>query len=327
MYNYEKIAGKRFMVPRKVIPMAVVLEAKELKKTFGKAQALDGVNLAVEEGEIYGFIGPNGAGKSTTIRILLGILKASEGTAKIFGEDAWKQAVSIHQRVAYVPGDVNLWPNLSGGETIDVLLRMKKGQNKKYREELIELFNFDPTKKCRAYSKGNRQKVALIAAFSSDADLFILDEPTSGLDPLMEIAFRDCVTKAKAAGKTVFLSSHILSEVERLCDRLSIIRKGKIIDSGSLNGMRHLSRNRLSVDTPEEMELLAFMPGVHNVQIVPPDEKAIISAERPRFVTTSFQMDNDKTNEVFSYLLYSGATNITSTPPTLEELFMSHYGI
>ena len=306
--------------------MGVVLETKELTKRFGKVQALDGVDLAVEEGEVYGFIGPNGAGKSTTIRILLGILKANEGSANIFGEDAWKKAVSIHRRIAYVPGEVNLWPNLSGGETIDVLLRMKKGQDKKYREELMERFDFDPTKKCRAYSKGNRQKVALIAAFSSDADLFILDEPTSGLDPLMEIVFRDCVSKAKAAGKTVFLSSHILSEVERLCDRISIIRQGKIIDCGSLKDMRHLARNRLTVETPSEMELLSFMPGVYNVQVLKAEEKVPGAAVVKQAVTTSFQIDNEKTNEIFSYLLYSGATNIVSTPPTLEELFMSHYG-
>lgn len=209
-----------------------LLITKNLTKKFGSFTALKNVNLEVKEGEVFGFIGPNGAGKSTTIRILLGILKATAGEAKIFGLDAWKDAVEIHKRIAYVPGDVNLWPNLTGGEVIDFFIKLRGANPKGRRDELIERFALDPTKKCRTYSKGNRQKVALIAAFSSDADLYIFDEPTSGLDPLMERTFQEYVLEVKKEGKSVFLSSHILSEVERLCDRIGIIREGEIIETG-----------------------------------------------------------------------------------------------
>lgn len=211
-----------------------LLKVTNLTKKFGKFKALDGVNLELNAGEVLGFIGPNGAGKSTTIRVLLGIIKATNGEVKIFSKDAWQDAVDIHKRVAYVPGDVNLWPNLTGGEVIDLFIKLNGTANKAKREELIEKFDLDPSKKCRTYSKGNRQKVALVAAFSSDADLFILDEPTSGLDPLMEKVFQECVLDVKRQGKSVLLSSHILSEVEKLCDRVSIIRQGKIIESGTL---------------------------------------------------------------------------------------------
>ena len=207
-----------------------IVEVSNLTKRFGRVTALDGIDLEMDRGEIYGFIGPNGAGKTTTIRILLGILKANGGEAKIFGLDAWKDAVEIHRNVAYVPGEVNLWPNLTGGEVIDLFIKLRASNNKNRREELIERFDLDPSKKCRTYSKGNRQKVALVAAFASDADLYILDEPTSGLDPLMEKVFQECVMEAKKEGKSVLLSSHILSEVEKLCDRVSIIRQGKIIE-------------------------------------------------------------------------------------------------
>ena len=201
------------------------------------------------EGEIYGFIGPNGAGKSTTIRILLGMLKATSGKAQVFGKGAWKDAVDIHKRIAYVPGDVNLWPNLTGGEVIDLFLKMKGELNKAKRDEMIDLFQLDPAKKCRTYSKGNRQKVALVAALASDADLFIFDEPTSGLDPLMESIFQQCARDLANRGKTVFLSSHILSEVEKLCEKVAIIREGKIIEAGSLQDMRHLTRNKMTIRT------------------------------------------------------------------------------
>lgn len=242
-----------------------VLKVENVTKKFGSFTALDGVNFAINEGEVYGFIGPNGAGKSTTIRILLGILKATSGKATIFGQDAWHDAVDIHKRIAYVPGDVNLWPNLSGGEVIDLFAKLYGTAHPKRRDELIDLFDFDPTKKCRTYSKGNRQKVALIAAFASDADLYILDEPTSGLDPLMERVFQQCVLDAKARGKSVLLSSHILSEVERLCDKVSIIREGQIIESGSLNEMRHLTRTILTVETREPMIALHEVKGVHDM--------------------------------------------------------------
>ncbi|MCL2783537.1 MAG: ABC transporter ATP-binding protein, partial [Propionibacteriaceae bacterium] len=216
-------------------------------KSFGRVHALDGVDLCVLPGEIHGFIGPNGAGKTTAIRVLLGILKADAGQATIFGQDVWKDAVAIHQRIAYVPGDVNLWPNLTGGEVIDLFVRLTKAGDKTYRDQLIERFDFDPTRKCGTYSKGNRQKVALIAAFSTDAELYILDEPTTGLDPLMEMVFRECVREVAAKGRTVLLSSHILSEVEQLCDRLSIIRRGKIVEVGTLRQMQHLTRNQVHV--------------------------------------------------------------------------------
>ena len=289
-----------------------IIKTENLHKYFGKVKALDGVDLEVNEGEVYGFIGPNGAGKSTAIRVLLGILKPTAGRATIFGEDVWQNAVEIHKRIAYVPGDVNLWPNLSGGEVIDLFVRMKKDHNRKYREELIERFDFDPSKKCGTYSKGNRQKVALIAALSSDADLYILDEPTSGLDPLMEIVFQECVRKVKAEGKTVFLSSHILSEVEQLCDRISIIRQGRVIDSGSMNELRHLTRNNVKVEARMPLGELAGMDGVHGFR----EEKG----------AAMFRMDNNRTESVMNFLAGKGVTHIVSAPPTLEELFMSHYG-
>jgi ABC-2 type transport system ATP-binding protein len=288
-----------------------VICAENLVKTFGKCRALDGVNLNVNQGEIYGFIGPNGAGKSTTIRTLLGVLKADSGTASLFGRDAWKEAVDIHRRIAYVPGDVNLWENLTGGEIVDLLVRLRRGVDKRYREELIERFDFDPTKKSGTYSKGNRQKVALVAAFASDADLYILDEPTSGLDPLMELVFQECVAKVKNEGKTVLLSSHILSEVEKLCDRLSIIRNGKIIDTGTLRELRHLSRNNITVETERPIPALREMKGVFDV------------VERGGEVV--FRVDGDATGAVMALLAEAGIRHITVTPPTLEELFLSHY--
>lgn len=289
-----------------------VIHAENIVKTFGKTKALDGVNLELNTGEIYGFIGPNGAGKSTTIRVLLGVLKADSGTAQIFGRDAWNDAVDIHKRIAYVPGDVNLWDNLTGGEIIDLFIRLRRGSDKRYREELIEKFDFDPTKKSGTYSKGNRQKVALVAAFASDADLYILDEPTSGLDPLMELVFQDCVAKVKDEGKTVLLSSHILSEVEKLCDRLSIIRGGKIIDTGTLRELRHLSRNNITVETEKPIPNLREMSGVFDV------------AENGDEIT--FRADSDATGNVMNALANAGITRIAVTPPTLEELFLSHYG-
>ena len=222
-----------------------ILKVNDVTKKFGSVTALDGISLEVRQGEIYGFIGPNGAGKTTTIRILLGIIKANSGSAQIFGMDAWRDAVEIHKRIAYVPGEVSLWPNLTGGEVIDLFVKLRGDYNKPRRDELIERFDLDPTKKCGTHSKGNRQKVALIAAFAADADLYILDEPTSGLDPLMELVFQECVREAKAAGKSVLLSSHILSEVEKLCDRVSIIRRGRIIESGSLDELRHLTRTKV----------------------------------------------------------------------------------
>ncbi|MFS8512943.1 MAG: ABC transporter ATP-binding protein, partial [Planifilum fulgidum] len=243
-----------------------VIEVRGVTKRFGNFTALDSIDLTVGEGEIYGFIGPNGAGKSTTIRILLGMLKATSGSARIFGKDVWKDAVEIHRRIAYVPGDVNLWPNLTGGEVIDLLLKLRGNGNPNKRDELLERFGLDPRKKCRTYSKGNRQKVALVAAFAQDADLYLLDEPTSGLDPLMERTFQECVREAKAEGKTVFLSSHILSEVEKLCDRVAIIRQGKIIEEGSLAELRHLTRMNVILRTKRPPDGLRELKGVHHLE-------------------------------------------------------------
>jgi len=289
-----------------------ILKAVNVSKKFGKFTALNHVNFEVNQGEIYGFIGPNGAGKSTTIRILLGILKASGGEVKIFGKDAWKDAVEIHKHLSYVPGDVNLWPNLTGGEVIDLFMRLRGvSVDKNRRDELIQRFNLDPTKKCRTYSKGNRQKVALIAAFSTDADLFILDEPTSGLDPLMEKVFQECVLEAKRDGKSVLLSSHILSEVERLCDRVGIIRRGEIIETGTLDELRHLTRTNLVIQTKQPILGLETIQGIY--EIVGNDREF------------SFQVDGKDLDEVIRYISRFGLDKLESTPPTLEDLFMRHY--
>lgn len=288
-----------------------ILKTIGLTKKFGDFAALDGVDIEVGEGEVYGFIGPNGAGKSTTIRVLLGILKATEGQATIFGKDVWKDAVDIHKRVAYVPGDVNLWPNLTGGEVIDLFIKLRGGSNKSRREELIRRFDLDPSKKCRTYSKGNRQKVALIAALSSDADLYILDEPTSGLDPLMERVFQECVREAKAEGKSILLSSHILSEVEQLCDKVAIIRQGKIIETGTLKELRHLTGTMLLVETKEPIPKLAEVKGVQGIE--------------QKDGALSFQVDQEELDRVVRYVSRFGIIRMESAPPTLEELFMRHY--
>lgn len=288
-----------------------ILKISNLTKKFGKFTALDGIDLEVNKGEIYGFIGPNGAGKTTTIRVLLGILRASRGKAEIFGMDAWKDAVEIHRHIAYVPGEVNLWPNLTGGEVIDLFMRLRGSNNKKRREELIDKFDLDPSKKCRTYSKGNRQKVALIAAFASDADLFILDEPTSGLDPLMENIFQECILEAKQEGKSILLSSHILSEVEKLCDKVSIIRQGKIIESGSLDELRHLTRTNMVVQTRHPIEDLERLKGVHDVDI--------------KDNTMYFQVDTEEFGNVIKHISSYDVLKLESAPPTLEDLFMRHY--
>lgn len=288
-----------------------ILRVNDVTKKFGNFTALDKINLEVNQGEVYGFIGPNGAGKTTTIRILLGILKATSGSAQVFGQDAWTDAVEIHKRIAYVPGDVSLWPNLTGGEVIDFFVKLRGANNKSRREELIERFDLDPTKKCGTYSKGNRQKVALVAAFASDADLYILDEPTSGLDPLMELVFQECISEIKAAGKSVFLSSHILSEVEKLCDQVSIIRQGKIIESGSLQELRHLTRTQVRVETAQPIPNLTGIPGVHDVEKF---EDGV-----------TFHVDGAHMGEVIKYISNYDILALESTPPTLEDLFIHHY--
>ena len=289
-----------------------IIQVENLTKSFGQLKALDDVNLEVKRGEIHGFIGPNGAGKSTTIRVLLGMLKADAGNITIFGKDAWQEAVAIHERIAYVPGDANLWPNLTGGQVIDLFLNMRNSAiDNKRRDELIKYFELDPTKKCRTYSKGNLQKVLIISALASDADVYILDEPTSGLDPLMERKFQDYLLALKAQGKTILLSSHILSEVEKLCDHVSIIRKGKIIEEGTLEELRHLTRTNFEVSSPENLAGLETIEGVHQV-------------ERENS-TTTFQVDSENVNEVIQLLSHYEITHLTSTPPRLEDLFIRYY--
>ncbi|ROQ96825.1 ABC-2 type transport system ATP-binding protein [Streptomyces sp. 2132.2] len=291
--------------------MTKAIRVAGLHKAFGRTHALDGLDLSVATGEVHGFLGPNGSGKSTTIRVLLGLLRADSGTAELLGGDPWADAVELHRRVAYVPGDVTLWRNLSGGEVIDLYGRLRGGLDRARRTELIERFELDPTKKGRTYSKGNRQKVALVAAFSSDAELLILDEPTSGLDPLMEGVFQGCVAEARAAGRTVLLSSHILSEVETLCDRVSIIRKGRTVETGTLADLRHLTRTSISAELAGPPNGIAHLPGVHDVEV--------------RGLKIRLQADTDKLDAVLHSLADSGVRSLTSTPPTLEELFLRHY--
>jgi ABC-2 type transport system ATP-binding protein len=281
-------------------------------KTFGPTRALDGLDLEVRTGEVHGFLGPNGAGKTTTIRVLLGLLRATAGTARLLDGDPWGDAVSLHRRLAYVPGDVTLWPNLSGGEVIDLLGRLRGGLNTQRRAELLELFDLDPRKKARTYSKGNRQKVALVAALASDVELLLLDEPTAGLDPLMEAAFRDWITaEERARGRTVLLSSHILAEVEALCERVSIIRAGRIVESGTLAELRHLSRTSIAAELAGPPDGLAALSGVHNFQ-----------AQDGR---VRFDVDNQALDAALRRLTAVGVRSLTSQPPTLEELFLRHY--
>ena len=291
--------------------MSSVIEVTGLRKAFGRTQALDGLELHVAPGEVHGFLGPNGAGKTTTIRVLLGLIRASGGTARLLGADPWHDAVSLHRRLAYVPGDVTLWPNLSGGEVIDLLGRLRGGLDDKRKAVLLEKFELDPTKKSRAYSKGNRQKVALIAALSTGSELLILDEPTSGLDPLMEAAFRECVEEERRAGRTVLLSSHILSEVEALCDRVTIIRAGRTVDSGALADLRHLSRTSVRAELARPPSGLDQLAGLHDLDI-----------EGTR---VSCQADNSALDELLKRLTEAGVRSLVSQPPTLEELFLRHY--
>jgi ABC-2 type transport system ATP-binding protein len=292
--------------------MTDAISASGLVKTFGRTRALDGLDLTVRPGEVHGFLGPNGAGKSTTIRILLGLLRPSSGDVRLLDGDPWRDVATLHRRLAYVPGDVTLWPNLSGGEVIDLLGRLRGGQDSKRKAELLERFELDPRKKGRAYSKGNRQKVALVAALASDAELLILDEPTSGLDPLMEEVFQRCVIEERDSGRTVLLSSHILSEVEALCDRVSIIRKGRTVETGSLADLRHLTRTSISAELASPPDGLAALPGIHTCDV---------DGTRVRL-----EVDTDKLDEVLTHLTKAGVRSLASQPPTLEELFLRHYG-
>ncbi len=283
-----------------------------LHKSFGPTQALDGLDLQVARGEVHGFLGPNGAGKTTTIRVLLGLLQADRGEVSLLGGDPWNDAVDLHRRLAYVPGDVELWPNLTGGEAIDLFGRLRGGLDKRLRDELIERFDLDPTKKGRTYSKGNRQKVALIAALAADVELFLLDEPTAGLDPLMEVVFQDVVHEVKSAGATVLLSSHILAQVEKLADRVSIIRQGQVVQSGTLTEMRHLTRTSVEAVTERPVTGLAELAGVHHV-----------TTEDGRL---RFDVDGAALDAAIARVSAAGIRSLTSHPPTLEELMLRHYG-
>jgi len=288
------------------------IELRDVVKTFGPVRAIDGLHLEVEPGEVHGFLGPNGAGKSTTIRVLLGLLKADSGSATLLGGDPWVEAATLHGRIAYVPGDVNLWPNLTGGEVIDVLGRMRGGLDEKRRAEMLERFELDPHKKARTYSKGNRQKVALVAALASRAELYLLDEPTSGLDPLMEAEFQRVVLELKREGVTVLLSSHILAEAEALADRISIIRAGRVVQSGTLADLRHLTRTTVTAETAMPADRIGEVPGVHDPQ------------HQDGRVT--FDVDSDHLDAAVRVLASLGVRSLTAHPPTLEELFLRQYG-
>jgi ABC-2 type transport system ATP-binding protein len=301
------------------MPEAIAVSG--LRKSYGKAVALDGLDLSVVQGEVHGFLGPNGSGKTTTIRILLGLLRADGGTARLLGGDPWREATALHRRLAYVPGDVTLWPNFTGGEVIDLLGRLRGGMDAKRRASLLERFDLDPTKKARAYSKGNRQKVALIAALASDVELLILDEPTAGLDPLMEAAFRDCIEQEASSGRTVLLSSHILSEVEALCERVTIIRAGRAVESGTLAEMRHLTRTSISADLARRPAGLDQLPGVHDLDV----QDFTRSATGENGARVRCEVDTDKLDEVLRRLADAGVRSLVSQPPTLEELFLRHY--
>ena len=283
-----------------------------LVKDFGRTRALDRLDLTVFDGEVHGFLGPNGAGKTTLIRILLGLLHATGGSVTVLGGDPWRETAALHRRLAYVPGEVNLWPNLSGGEVIDLLGALRGGWVPSRREELLERFELDPTKQIRSYSKGNRQKVALVAAFSSEVELYLLDEPTSGLDPLMETVFQDVVRAVRERGCTVLLSSHILSEVEALCDRVTIIRNGRTAESGTFAELRHLSRTTVVAQTAHRPGGLEMLRGVHD---------ASIDGNKVRF-----SVDARDLNDVLEWLVQYDVRSLTSTPPTLEDLFLRHYG-
>ncbi|MEU5692220.1 ABC transporter ATP-binding protein [Actinosynnema sp. NPDC020468] len=290
--------------------MTDAISVSGLVKNFGPTRALDGLDLTVRTGEVHGFLGPNGAGKSTTIRVLLGLLRADGGTAELLGGDPWRDTAALHRRLAYVPGDVSLWPNLTGGEVIDLLGRLRGGLDETRRKDLLERFELDPRKKGRTYSKGNRQKVALVAALASDVELLILDEPTSGLDPLMEAVFQECVHELRGE-RTVLLSSHILAEVEALCDRVSIIRNGRAVETGTLADLRHLTRTSVSAELVGPPNGLASLPGVHDLKV---------DGNRVRF-----EVDTDHLDGALRGLVESGVRTLTSQPPTLEELFLRHY--
>lgn len=297
--------------------MTAVISVQGLVKTFGSTRALDGLDLEVAPGEVHGFLGPNGSGKTTTIRVLLGLLRADAGEVSLLGADPWHDAVELHRRLAYVPGDVSLWPKLTGGEIIDFFARLRGDVDAARRDALIERFELDPTKRSRTYSKGNRQKVALVAGLASSAELLVLDEPTSGLDPLMEAEFQECIREARAEGRTVLLSSHILAEVEALCDRVSIIRAGRTVESGALDTLRELTRTAVAAETLRPVEGLDALQGLHDLEV-----RTALDGD----CTVRFQVDTAHLDAAIAALSAAGLRSLTSSPPTLEELFLRHYG-
>lgn len=288
------------------------ISVNDLHKHFGRSMALAGLNLQVEAGQVAGFLGPNGSGKSTTIRILLGLLRADSGSVKMLGGDPWDDAVALHRRIAYVPGEVALWPNLTGGQAIGILSSLRGGVDTAKRDSLLERFNLDPTKKARSYSKGNRQKVALVAALASDAELLLLDEPTSGLDPLMEQVFTACIREAKEQGRSVLLSSHIFAEVEKLCDTVTIIREGVTVEAGRLDDLRHLHRTTITVLLASNTSALATVPGINDLVLDGPKATFTVGAE--------------DLGEVLEALSRYSPRSLVSAPPSLEDLFLRHYG-
>ena len=292
--------------------MTAVIDIKNLIKDYGKVRALNGLDLEVAPGEVHGFLGPNGAGKTTTIRILLGLLRPTSGTARLFGEDPVTNAVELHRRLAYVPGDVELWPNLTGGEAIDIFARLRGNADRDLVEALARRFDLDLAKKGRTYSKGNRQKVALVAALASRVDLLLLDEPTAGLDPLMEAVFQECIREATEAGTSVLLSSHILAQVEALADRVSIVRAGEVIETGTLAELRHLTRTAVTVTATGDLTPLATLTGVNN--FTREDGQA------------RFEVDGEHLPVVVDSLAGLGVTSLVAHPPTLEQLLLRHYG-
>jgi polyether ionophore transport system ATP-binding protein len=291
--------------------MVIAARTEDLSKTFGATAALVSLNIEIPQGEVLGYLGPNGAGKTTTLRLLLGLIGATSGRAEIFGVDCQADPVEAHRRVAYVPGEVNLWPSLTGEETLHLLGRVQGHVDVAYRDLLIERFEFDPSKKVRAYSKGNRQKLILIAGLMTRADLLLLDEPTSGLDPLMERAFRECVADARERGQTVFLSSHILSEVEALCDRIAILRAGHLVEVGTMEQMRHLSALQVEAELDGTPPDVSNVPGVSGVQV---------DGNRLRCQVTG------SVEPLLVVLAAAGVHHLVSREPSLEELFLAHYG-
>lgn len=290
----------------------LAVDVKGLQKRFGRTTALAGLDLQVEKGTVAGFLGPNGSGKSTTIRILLGLVTSDGGTARLLGGDPWRDAVELHRRIAYVPGEVSLWPNLTGGQAIGILSRLRGGVDTVKRNSLLERFKLDPTKKARSYSKGNRQKVALVAGLASDAELLILDEPTSGLDPLMEQVFTECIREVKDEGRSVLLSSHIFAEVEKLCDTVTIIREGRTVEAGRLDELRHLHRTTVSIVLDRDASVLTPVPGIKDLVIDGPK--------------ATFTVGEAELGRVLAALSSYAPHTLVSSPPSLEDLFLRHYG-